>query len=430
MSGFDRDQGRTQDSIQRHDGHPTSEQGHFQPRADAPPAGYPHLGAAPTEPPLHAPHSQTHAPQATEPHALQHAAHSQPTRVDRPQTEAYYQPEPDYTQPNTGQHGGSVPPSDGQGSEEGATFMHVLGAVTSLALVVGLGVWGYQLAVRDVSGLPIVRALEGPSRVQPDDPGGQLASNQGLSVNAVQAEGEAEPAAERLQLAPKTVDVLPSDPVVATAPAIVPVPKPSPLKQDPATLAAPAPELAAPKPIAVAAAPDDLPIVGEAIAEEAVPEADDVHEDRLPASVPGLAKSARPAVRPANFASVVSAQKDQASAVEAALAEAVNAPEGVVVPQAGDLVRDIEPDKIPVGTNLVQLGAFASIDIARAEWARLSLKHEGFMAGKDRVIQSASSGGRTFYRLRAHGFADISDARRFCVALKAENSECVPLVTR
>ena len=38
---------------------------------------------------------------------------------------------------------------------------------------------------------------------------------------------------------------------------------------------------------------------------------------------------------------------------------------------------------------------------------------------------SATSGGRTFYRLRAMGFEDLSDARRFCSALVAENAECM-----
>jgi len=45
-------------------------------------------------------------------------------------------------------------------------------------------------------------------------------------------------------------------------------------------------------------------------------------------------------------------------------------------------------------------------------------------------VQSAVSGGRTFYSLRAAGFADISDARRFCAALSAEKADCIPVVAR
>ena len=46
------------------------------------------------------------------------------------------------------------------------------------------------------------------------------------------------------------------------------------------------------------------------------------------------------------------------------------------------------------------------------------------------MIQKAQSGGRTFYRLRAHGFEDLADARRFCALLVAEGPDCIPVVTK
>ena len=51
-------------------------------------------------------------------------------------------------------------------------------------------------------------------------------------------------------------------------------------------------------------------------------------------------------------------------------------------------------------------------------------------AGKAMVIQAAESGGRTFFRLRAHGFENEDDARRFCSALVAENASCIPVAHR
>ena len=69
-------------------------------------------------------------------------------------------------------------------------------------------------------------------------------------------------------------------------------------------------------------------------------------------------------------------------------------------------------------------------DIARAEWDQLSQRFADYMGGKARVIQEAESGGRTFYRLRAMGFDDINDARRFCSVLVAENADCIPVTTR
>ena len=45
-------------------------------------------------------------------------------------------------------------------------------------------------------------------------------------------------------------------------------------------------------------------------------------------------------------------------------------------------------------------------------------------------IESWQDGSRTFYRLRAAGSADEADARRFCSALSAEGTECIPVEIR
>ncbi len=78
----------------------------------------------------------------------------------------------------------------------------MLGAAASVALIAGLGWWGYDLAMRDARGVPVVRALEGPMRVAPEDPGGEVVDHQGLSVNNVAAVGAAAPPPDRLVLAP------------------------------------------------------------------------------------------------------------------------------------------------------------------------------------------------------------------------------------
>ena len=77
-----------------------------------------------------------------------------------------------------------------------------LGAATAVGLLVGLGAWTWDLAQRDLREVPVVRALEGPSRVAPDDPGGDVAEHQGLAVNAIQADREDDPEPERVVLAP------------------------------------------------------------------------------------------------------------------------------------------------------------------------------------------------------------------------------------
>ena len=91
---------------------------------------------------------------------------------------------------------------------------------------------------------------------------------------------------------------------------------------------------------------------------------------------------------------------------------------------------EIDPTTIAAGTRLVQLGAFDDDAAARGEWAKLQGRFAELIAGKAMVVQAAQSGGRTFYRLRAHGFGNEDEARRFCAALLAENASCIPVSQR
>ena len=309
----------------------------------------------------------------------------------------------------------------GQGFSFG-TVTNWLGAIVSLALVVGIAVWGYKLLVRDVSGVPVVRAAEGPIRVQPDDPGGLPAAHQGLAVNAVAAEGTAEDPADRLALPPRPVDLTEEDTPATAASDSAPAPEAT--QSD-----AEAEEPRADMPVQQAAAVDDVDdlvaqLTADAAPLGAAPEAGEAPEVETSLSAPeaeagvnrpetGLARSLRPRLRPANVA------------VRVASAE----PASEAVALAGG-VRDIDPADIPVGTRLAQLGAYDSAAVARQEWQRLEQRFGDYMDGKNRVIQRAQSGGRTFYRLRAMGFADLADARRFCAAFVAEKADCIPVVTR
>jgi hypothetical protein len=102
----------------------------------------------------------------------------------------------------------------------------------------------------------------------------------------------------------------------------------------------------------------------------------------------------------------------------------VAAPEKQVAMPAPD---EIDPATITPGTRLVQFGTFDTADEARAAWIKLQGRFGEVMAGKAMVVQPAESGGRTFYRLRAHGFDGEDDARRFCSAFVAEGAVCIPV---
>ena len=293
------------------------------------------------------------------------------------------------------------------------TLTNAAGAVVSLALVIGIGVWGYKLLVRDVTGIPVVLAASGEMRVRPENPGGELAKHQGLSVNVVAAEGAAGKPADELRLAPQPVDLMPEDHVLQ---ATVEAPPPLDLTRDgqvPDVAAAlnsgNVDDLVAQLTQGVTPLSDlsaDANAVVASLSQSVVDEVQ-AAEERVVAALdaPGVRQSLRPKRRPAVRA--------------------------VVTPAAvSNTTSEVDAASLPVGTRLAQLGAFDSAEVAREQWDQLSGRFSEYMGDKQRIVQKATSGGRVFYRLRVMGFADIGEARRFCSALVAQNADCIPVVTR
>ena len=295
-------------------------------------------------------------------------------------------------------------------------IVYMGGAVLSVALVLGFVVWGYKLAVRDMAGIPVVRAMEGPMRVAPAEPGGTVSEHQGLSVNAVAADGVAGDPADRLVLAPRPVDLTLEDTAGSFAAPAAPVSGRSTAE----------PGLIAPTTALI----DDA--VAEATGEDLLqldPTADVVslagsldagQTDQGTRLMPGvmLAGVVRPMPRPAYLGGAP-------DAVPTAAAAAVDAMAPAAVP-----VTEVDPAALGAGTRLVQLGAFDTTDAARAEWDKLYGRFGDLMQGKSRVVEAAQSGGRTFYRLRAHGFDSDADARTFCSALLTGQAACIPVSQR
>lgn len=292
-------------------------------------------------------------------------------------------------------------------------YINMAGAVASVALVIGMGYWAYSLAVRDVRGVPVVQALDGPMRVAPENPGGEVVDNQGLSVNEVAALGTAAPVADRLILAPRPVELEMED---AAGLAGQPVPDALPASAagadpDVALAADPVTESANPTEIAVAAA------LAEALAGDPEPEVAPELDPDLTADVAlegTITRSPRPVARPGRDGAVAVA----AEVEPAAESDAATAP------------IEMDAASIAPGSRLVQFGAFDTADEAKADWARLQARFGDLMAGKAMVVQAAESGGRTFFRLRAHGFEGEADARRFCAAFVAEEAACIPVAQR
>ena len=303
---------------------------------------------------------------------------------------------------------GLVPSSGGSRT---SLYVNYAGAALSLALIVGVSLWGYKLIMRDVSGIPVVRAMEGDMRVLPDNPGGDVALHTGLAVNEVAAIGEAGGPEDRLVLAPATVGLAQEDLDVqplAEADEVVPQEATSEVTQVALN------DAAAVQPDATPQTSDDVLALADQTAETVPPlEAVTPAVEIIAATVPGVASSLRPAIRPASLRVAVPA---------AATATAAETP----VATAGDELA-VSTEEFAAGTNLVQLGAFPSPTLAGTQWDNLQARFGKLMGNHTRVIQVSNQSSGTWYRLRASGFADRADARRFCAALAAEGADCVAI---
>jgi hypothetical protein len=282
-----------------------------------------------------------------------------------------------------------------------ATVGRWLGAAVSIALLAGMAVWIYHLGKRDATEVPIIKAMAGPSREQPLDPGGAQARHQGLAVNAVQASGTTETVTGEAQLAPAVAALLEEDKPTAQ---LRPVPR-SPELERAAVNAAIAsvmlqsasvevPEVA-PAPAVQLAALTPEGLTGEAGGDAA----------------PRMAF--RPLRRPATLNTSVAVTTD----IERQLA-------GL---QRGATMTAAE---ISPGTLLIQVGAFDREEEAADHWEKLVADHEDLLGLKSRVIQKADSSGRVFYRLRAAGFNTLGESSATCAALEARRVPCIPFTAR
>lgn len=320
------------------------------------------------------------------------------------------------------------------------------GAALSLALVGGVGLWTYQLGQRDAQAVPVIRALEGPSKIQPEDPEGLRVDHQGLTVTAIvegtppaprPGEVETAPAPEALAPEDLPADALP--PALAEPAAPVEAPEPDPAVPEPAQSEPPVriappgaeassdpepsddPERIVPADPGTADIPETAPVEeaaeepsGEVVAQtpEGTPEEDGAGTLVAPERAP------RPTPRPA---------APDAPAVPVQASPETTAPEiADQVPAAEPPVEAREEVAFPPrGTQLIQLGAFDSPEIAQAQWQRILREHGDLLGTKGPLVQRTISSGRVFFRLRAEGFSDLDEALAICAALTARGVPCI-----
>jgi hypothetical protein len=279
------------------------------------------------------------------------------------------------------------------------------GAALSLFLLAGAIGWSYQLIVRDVNQIPIVRAQLGPLRVAPDNPGGLTAANQGLSVTQL-AVNEKPLLSNEIYLAP-AAEILNEENLALKVK--------EEYESNKVDGAFEIKEVNAENSMNLEALPDqkevdsrsnDVGILSKAAFSQKKIEIENAVSLALSiTNDPDKSLSwLRPKIRPVGFYRNGNITEDQ-------------------------IVSNEPMPKLPVGSAVVQLGAFDSKSLAESEWQRFEKILGSILIPKKMVVQKAESGGKIFYRLRASGFSDISDARQFCTAI-SDKVACIPVVTR
>ena len=276
-----------------------------------------------------------------------------------------------------------------------------IGAVLSLSLLAGAIGWSYKLVVRDINQIPIVRAQLGPLRVAPDNPGGLTAANQGLSVTQL-AVNEKPLLSDEINLAP-AAEILNEE---TSASLLREVDK---LNQIDETYE-----------IKEINAENTISLDGSSGAMNA----------ETASKTESLVAQVAFSQKKVEIENAVSLALSITSEFDPSLTSLRPKTRPRSVQQNRELIVSKEPmSKLPIGSAIVQLGAFDSKSLAESEWRRFEKLLGSILAPKQMIIQKAESGGKIFYRLRASGFNDISDARQFCTAI-SDKVACIPVVTR
>ena len=271
---------------------------------------------------------------------------------------------------------------------QGNSYMQWIGGFVSLALVIAVVYWVFELGRRDATEVPVIQAMAGEARELPENSGGPEVDNQGLQVNEVLGSDATAPVEPETTLAPPPQRVVAEDvtPPAETAPILVPV---------------------------------ETPL-------ETVPEAETAQPSTLPPSIPGADPDMTRPARRVQAAALSENADILSDAIASAILEATTgaAPEAEAVPTPAQLAPSF------AGEKMIQLGAYDDEESANRDYDALLEDNQDLMGNLVRFVERREAGGRVFYRLRARGFASMEEAADMCSALLARSVQCIAVTAR
>lgn len=280
-----------------------------------------------------------------------------------------------------------------------------IGGCIAIALIVTVGSWVYGLGTRDPADVPIIRASADPAKVRPDDPGGTNAPYQ--EIASYQLGASSPDQSGEVTLAP---------------------PAPEPRREDAAM--GRLGNASAGQDSDGRAANAQLAAIDSGMVDDFTDEFDlDGEEDFADPSFPDPfgEEGDIPPIPEAPPSHAIAGATEQAPPLSpvaprrpADLKERMLSAVAAAERSADDLARKAAESAIQV-----QLAAEADEDVVRTMWQRISRANSDILHDRALAVQTTSSGGSTFYRLRVGPFGDVSEARAVCQALKARGQDCV-----
>ena len=284
-----------------------------------------------------------------------------------------------------------------------------------MGLILGLGTWFYQLGVRDAQTVPVISASTAPIKVRPEDAGGEVTPHQDIaSYDAGAAQPVPEP---RPQLAEPAPEPTSED---------VPVAEPAEPEPEPAQ-----PETTSPEPVArLQPFSDDAPETDNQPGALGAPDGLD-EEPEPDATIAVIQPEPEPEAEPEAEPEPVVPPVDEGSELAPVFSPAINRrPQDLRERQR----RAIEAEQIDQATLTaraessrvkIQLRASPSRAEILAAWNRIQSANRDVLGAKALALQTTTSGGTQFFRLRVGPFRNRAEANSVCEALRARGQDCI-----